>query len=228
MADTKNKKKDPRLISYVTLRRSVGVLGVAFPIVLLVGSVVCGECNEVQSSISAYYHTNMRNLFVGILSAIALFMFAYKGYEKQDAIAGILAGLFALGVAFFPTSVTELTNCIPRPIDNQIISTLHFASAAGLFLVLSFFSIFLFTKTTEKKPGKMKKRRNRLYRICGIVMLVSIALILSYSICNSRYGCEGLKKIDPVFWLESIALWAFGLSWLTKGRAILADKEKRS
>lgn len=100
----KSESVDPQLISYLTLRKAVGILGIIFPIVLIVGSVICCGCSEVQSSISAYYHTGMRNLFVGLLCAIGLFLFAYRGYDSADAITGNIACLFALGVAFFPTS----------------------------------------------------------------------------------------------------------------------------
>lgn len=34
-----------------------------------------------------------------------------------------------------------------------------------------------------------------------------------------------ISKLDPVFWLESVAVWAFGWSWLIKGEAILKDNE---
>ncbi len=224
MDQTASTTEIPQLISYLTLRKSVGILGIAFPIVLVVGSVVCGPCVEIQSSISAYYHTDMRNLFVGLLCAIALFLFAYKGYNQTDTLAGNLAGLFALGVAFFPASITEpLSQCIPQPIDNHLIGTLHFISAAGLFLVLAFFSLVLFTKQ-GKQPTKMKLKRNKLYRICGYIMLGCIGLILLYGICRNHQGCLSLQKYDPVFWLESLALWAFGLSWLTKGKTLFTDQ----
>ncbi|MBN2349873.1 MAG: hypothetical protein JXJ22_13590 [Bacteroidales bacterium] len=225
MENNNEKKQDPQLISYLTLRKAVGILGVAFSVVLVIGSVVCGGCEEIQGSISSYYHTNMRNIFVGILCAIALFLFAYKGYDNRDAVAGNLACLFALGVAFFPTSVTDsLTRCIPNPIENHIISVIHFTSAAGFFLVLAYFSIFLFT-INKGEITKMKLKRNRLYKICGYVMLASILLIAVYSICLNLGRCEGLIKFDPVFWLETIALWAFGVSWLTKGNTLLTDKK---
>ena len=32
-----------------------------------------------------------------------------------------------------------------------------------------------------------------------------------------------IKVYKPVFWLEAIAVVAFGISWLTKGEAILKD-----
>jgi hypothetical protein len=33
-----------------------------------------------------------------------------------------------------------------------------------------------------------------------------------------------IKKLDPVFWLESLAVVAFGVSRLTKGEMILKDE----
>jgi len=213
------------LISYVTLRKSVGILGITLPVILIIGSITCGECREIQSSISCYYHTNMRDIFVGILCAVALFLFAYKGYDKRDAIAGDLACIFALGVAFFPTSVSEpLTHCIPEPIDNRIISTIHFVSATGFFLVLSYFSLILFTIT--KDPVTRQKRiRNRVYKICAYVMLGSLVGIALYSFCLEK-KLPVLQTCDPVFWLETIALWAFGISWLTKGETLWADSQE--
>ncbi len=218
--------RDPRVISYNTLRNAVGILGISFPVVMAAGSILSGECREIQSSISAYYYTGMRNLFTGIIFAIAFFLFAYKGYEKKDAIAGNLASVFALGVAFFPTSITgHFTSCIPNPIDTGLSSTIHFITSGGFFLTLSYFSICLFTKSV-KEPSEMKHKRNKLYRTCGFVMLVCILLIGVYS-NGEKHGHFGfLSKADPVFWLETIALWAFGFSWLTKGETFLTDKKK--
>jgi hypothetical protein len=33
-----------------------------------------------------------------------------------------------------------------------------------------------------------------------------------------------LDKFKPVFWMETLALWAFGISWLVKGQLLLKDK----
>ena len=218
-------KRDPRVISYISLRRIVGILGIAFPMILVAGSILLWDCKEVQSSISAYYHTHMRNVFVGVLSAISLFMFAYRGYGKTDAHAGTLAGVFALGVAFLPTSLTDpLTSCIPDPIENGIVGTLHNISAIGLFLVLGLISIFLFTRSSEIILGEMKRKRNWIYRTCGILIILCIALILIYSYFETKGEAYNLSDYNPVFWLETAALWAFGLSWLTKGSTILLDK----
>ncbi len=216
--------KEPRLISYLTLRKSVGILGISLPVVLIIGSVTCGDCREIQSSISSYYHTGMRDILVGILCAVALFLFAYRGYDRRDSLAGNLACIFALGVAFFPTSVSEpLTHCIPEAVDTGIVSTIHFMSAAGFFLVLSYFSLFLFTISKEPVTPQ-KKIRNRIYRVCAYAMLGSMALIALYSFyLENKFPV--LRDCDPVFWLETLALWAFGISWLTKGETLWADPE---
>ena len=223
MKNNTSQEQSPQVISYLTLRKAVGILGITLPVIMVIGSALFGKCEGIQSSISLYYHTNMRNIFVGILCAIALFLFAYKGYDKRDAIAGNLACIFALSVAFFPTSVAEpILPCIPYSFENHIISSIHFISAGGFFLVIAYFSIFLFTKK-DQNPTKMKLKRNKLYRVCGYIILGCILLIAVYSICQRFNYCQNLQKYDPVFWLESLALWAFGISWLTKGNTILTD-----
>jgi hypothetical protein len=222
------KKQDPQLISYITLRKAVGILAILFPVIIVVGSLIFGGCDDIQSNLSMYYHTRMRNVFVGILCAIALFLFAYNGYDRIDAIAGNVACVFALLIAFFPTSVTEpLTPCILAPYINDISSSIHFFSAGGFFIVLAYFSIFLFTKK-EPKPTKMKLKRNKLYRICGYIILGCIFLMAGYyALLKHNYG-QGLQKYDPILWLETLALWAFGVSWLTKGNTILTDKKVKT
>lgn len=216
---------NPQLISYLTLRRAVGILGISIPFVMVIGSVVFGDCREIQSSISAYYYTNMRNIFIGIICAVAFFLFAYKGYDRRDSVAGNLGCLFALGVAFFPTSVeAPLTPCIHEHIVNPVISSIHFVSAGLFFMVLAYFSIVLFTKGSSR-PTPRKLQRNRLYRFCGYTIIVCLLGIAAYFIhFEKKY--PALDNLDPVFWLESIALWAFGLSWLTKGQTLLNDRKE--
>jgi hypothetical protein len=64
-------KNTARLISHMTLRRTVGIIGISFPFILLLGSIIIGDCREVQTHMSAYYHTSMRDPFVGIYLSIA-------------------------------------------------------------------------------------------------------------------------------------------------------------
>ena len=194
------------VISYLSLRKAVGILGVAFPIIMAVGYWIAGG-EGIRASISSYYHTGMRDLFVGVLCAVALFLFSYTGYERKDNITGDLAAIFALGVAFFPTSP-------------GLVGTIHLISAVLFFLLLAFYSLFLFTKG-DPNPTKQKKKRNRLYRVCGYVILGAILIMLLYSIFPGFY--DAIRDLKPTFWFETIALWAFGVSWLTKGAVLFRD-----
>jgi hypothetical protein len=38
---------------------------------------------------------------------------------------------------------------------------------------------------------------------------------------------EQWQQVDPVFWLESVSVIAFGISWLVKGEFILGDPVKK-
>ena len=142
---------------------------------------------------------------------------SYKGYDRKDDLAGDLACIFALGVAFFPT-----TPQVDPSQQARIVGSLHLFFAASFFLTLAFFSLVLFTKTDPTKtPTRRKVQRNIVYRVCGYTILASIALIVLLAVFPHS---ASIKKFDSVFWLESLAVVAFGVSWLTKGEMILKDE----
>src|SRR6267378_5672793 len=91
------------VLSYLGLRKAVGIIGSALPFVLAFGKMLL-EGPGIQDSISGYYYTDMRNVFVGSLCAIGVFLMSCRGYDRKDEIAGYLACVFAIGVALFPTT----------------------------------------------------------------------------------------------------------------------------
>ncbi len=206
------------VISYLVLRKAIGYLGIALPFVLAFGNMLLDKPG-IQSSISSYYHTGMRDVFVGTLWAIGTFMLSYKGYERKDGLAGNLACVFAIGVTLFPAiSDFDLTS------RGRLIGHVHLLFSALFFLTLAYFSLCLFTKTDKTRaPTRKKLQRNAVYKACGYTMLVALLLIVILAFVPDEAKTE-VKKLDPVFWLESIAIVAFGISWLTKGEAILKDE----
>ncbi len=143
-------KQSKLTVSYLFLRRIVGILGFSFPIVLAAGSFLFGACTGFQDSISDYHNTNMRDVFVGLLSAIALFLFVYSGYDKLDSFMAKAAGILGFMVAIFPDGFDDNECTIyVKQIIPEWVETVHFAAATLFFLVLAYFSLFLFTKSEK-------------------------------------------------------------------------------
>ena len=212
------------LIHYLTLRKSVGILGICLPFVLIFGVRFLTNCNILQDSISDYYYTKMGHYMTGTLCAVSLFLFSYRGYDDRDLWAGRAASLFALCVAFFPCSnFYPLSACKVLELKgNDTINYIHFGSAACLFLVFAYFSLILFTRSSGH-PTDRKRKRNVIYKVCGVIILLCIILILLYSVVPVIH--KQFEEYKPIFWLEALALLAFGLSWLTKGEALFPDKK---
>lgn len=220
-------KNTPENMTYRTMRRAIGILGMALPAILFIWSVILCGGNFLLDSISAYYHTNMRDVFAGTLCAVSLFLFAYHGYDKWDFIAFKVAALGALGVAFFPAFIKSPINPWVHIMPNvsNLTNTVHYISAAIFFVTLAAVSLFLFTKSSTgfrfRGLERRKLTRNIIYIVCGIIILLCCISMLILGLINED---AGIFAIEPVFWVETIALFAFATSWLVKGEVVFKDK----
>jgi hypothetical protein len=205
------------VLSYLGLRKAVGIIGISLPFVLALGKILL-QSPGIESSISSYYYTVMRDVFVGSLCAIAVFLMSYRGHEREDDIAGDLACIFAIGVALFPVAPSAMSTSA-----DKVIGGLHHLFASSFFLTLAYFSLKLFRKTDPTKaPTRRKLQRNVVYTVCGYTILACLAMVTLVSLLP---GDSPVNRIDPVFWLESVAVVAFGVSWLIKGETFLKDDD---
>jgi len=204
---------DPLVIQYLGLRKAIGIIGIALPFVLAGGRALF-EGAGLLDSISDYYYSSMRNVFVGSLCAVGVFLFSYRGYDWRDEVAGKIAAGSIVGVAMCRTT--------PAGQSSDLLGGLHLVFAAVYFVTLAVFALVLFRKTDS--PGAMtprKRSRNRVYAICGSIIVACLGLIVVVLRLPKDSSWLSLK---PVFWLESIAVVAFGISWLVKGEAIFKDQ----
>jgi magnesium-transporting ATPase (P-type) len=251
MTTTKN-NNDDLIISYLTIRKAIGWLGLLLPFMLLIGNYTVNkldilnssffikDCNgaayaasgSFKASISHYYYSTVGELFTGVLCAVALFMFCYKGHKLRKGEKGLsdsalanLCGAFALGVVVFPTGSSCITDNMRIFLSSDNTGYIHFTMAALFFISLSVMSMVNFRRTDDIVSfGKGKNHKT--FLVCGIAMLVCLVLVFIYSMwIDGKYAW--LDRLHPVFCLEAIALIFFGISWLIKGRVDMAYIPKK-
>jgi hypothetical protein len=209
------------------IRKVVGWLGIALPVLLILAPL--GGAAD-KPTLSDYFHTPAREIFVGVLCAIGVFLFRYGGYPRNgenvflsDAFVTRFASVCCLGVALFPNdggsgSVTSAGLFLARMFgaaDTAIPglqAIAHFTSAIAFFVAIGVMCVVNFRR--NDKPGKRdgpKTRRDAVFLGCGIVIFAAI-------VCAGVLFALDVEAGNAVFWLESLAVWAFGTAWLVKGR----------
>ena len=192
------------IIDVMLLRKAIGVLGVALPFLLWFGGLAARVA--LQPSISRYYHTQMHDVFVGVLCAIGLGLFAYRGYLHpkkkkwwENRVANVAAA-FAVGTAIFaPGEGSAFWNEIIPLLRIGLNNFLHHLCAILFIVILAWFA-WQFSK------GKYP----RFYRGCAAVILVAGAVAVLHAI--------GVHFIpNGVFLGEAFAVWGFGVAWFVKG-----------
>jgi hypothetical protein len=201
--------------SYLYLRRGIGVIGLALPFVLVFGHDLATGRLVWRESMSSYYYTDMRNILVGALCAIGLVLFCYR-YDRLDNVLSNVAGCCAIAVALLPTAPDD-----PSP-AGRVVGVLHAIAAAALLLIFAWFCFGLFTRADPVvAPTVHKVARNRIYRICGTAILVAVllGLISLTPVVSDRFR----DTVHPLLWCEWVAVSAFGIAWLIKGRTLVTD-----
>ncbi len=210
---TESGHRDPRVTSYLTLRRAVGYLGIALPVALAAGNTLIFS-GRLQQSVSDYFYTGMRGVLVGGLCVIGAFLLAHHAEDRWERLFTRAAGVGAIGVGLFPTPP-------PHPsLLGAVAGDLHVTFGALAFTALLALPLWLFRRTD---PGRSRPDllRKRVYLASGIVML----LALMTAGLSSLPLAAALGHLDPVFWAESAAIAAFSVAWLVRGQAFLRDRQ---
>jgi hypothetical protein len=232
--------KDVYFTNYMFLRKAVGLVGTLLPVILLIVNPIAvsienSGCGLVPDSVSGYYYSPVRNIFVGALCALGLFLIAYVGYDLGDRLVTDAAGVFAVGVALFPTkptvpsppSVPSVTCQTVAAVSTreQVVGDIHLVSAGLMFVFLAWMATRFTNTNPQRQPSSQKPLRNRIYVICAIVILACLVAAVITSVLP-----DSVKAHFPwwLFLYEAVAIFAFGFSWFVKGQTLigrLKDKD---
>jgi hypothetical protein len=219
------------VLSFTRVRTALGILGMSLPIVLVLGGMLDQPrmdvgIGRIEPTISDFYHTTYRDIFVGTLCAIGVFLISYRGYRREegewidDDWLATSAGIGAFGVAFFPNEGggIKVASMTQHLLGAEFTPIIHYLSALVFFSSLAAFCFVKFARTCSMG-------RRRVYIGCGwtivaALVLTAIAVVLKRFV--GGVGRELVLDYNLIFWFEAMGIWAFGLSWLTKSKADLA------
>jgi hypothetical protein len=213
-------RTDPAVLyarSYLLIRTVVGAIGVLLPIVLwVVDALVLRGSLTARGSLSAYYHSGARDLFVGALCITGCLLLTYLAAQPKtwDYWLSTLAGAAVLGVALLPTSRPDVYGGPPTPLQErwgeQTVAAIHF-TCAGVFILSLAALCFVFAHRDQRYGG-----RPRLHLACGIAILAAVAWVALGRAVDLDIGW-----LTSLYAGEVVSVWAFGTSWLVKGFDLL-------
>ena len=172
------RSEDEMVTDYLTLRAVIGMIAFFLVPVVYVANWLLftphvGACfwpnPRLPDSLSGYYYTHMRNLFVGAMCAMGIFLAAYRGIDRRDTWFTNLAGLAAICIAVSPTNppsyapngrnlfFTPANVCGPTtPItynvstSQKVFGYVHMGSLMVLFAMVFLMVLVQFTLTDQQ------------------------------------------------------------------------------
>ncbi len=202
--------------TYINLRVGIAIITILFPLLLWAGGAIQGI--PLQDSMSAYYHAifnenSMRNWFVGILFAVGVFLYLYKGFSYQENYALNFAGVFVIGVAIFPMEWNCGEEC------KKI--SMHGTCAVLFFLCIAYVCIRCASDTLYLLNDTVLEQRYRLrYKLIGIGMILSPLFALLLTLVFQQFK-------SYTFFVEAAGIWIFAIYWLLKSQELTSTNAER-
>ena len=179
----------------------IGILAFIFPIILFIQ-------NGLKQSISiCYYSPKSHDIFELVLGGIGLFFLCNRGYTKSESIANKVAGICMLLIALCACANSSKVYGIT-------IFYIHDICAIILFSDLAYMSYFLFTKV-KVRMTECKIIRNKIYKICGVMMMIFLISIILLSHFNYTIMIS-----------ENLLFWTFAIAWLVQGELLPSISDK--
>jgi hypothetical protein len=222
--------------SYRALRNAIGWLAFGLPWAVFLGYWIIFSHHDVAclvpigdklpDSLSGYYYSHMRDVFVGSMCAAGVFLMFYRGRHNLERRLTNLAGLCAVGIALFPTTrpVMPVSSCGPVIQAGMPSAPVWSAWLHAVFLVVLMVAvawvILCWQRSDAKRSDieqKRKKRNKSYYYACIAFMVIAGALALIQEVSFDKQT----DSLAPwLLYAEAIAFLAFGVAWFVNGQPI--------
>ena len=180
--------------SYLYLSLGIGLIAALLPLLLLWRGGYVGH-----DSISSFYTNDIRSsrdVMVGLLCAVGVFLFLFHGLSKTENWLLNFAGISVIGVAFIPMTTSEL---------------LHRGFAIIFFLLIGIVAIRYSKGRIDHIPHQRSRRAFKTgYTAAGTAMILLPLIIVAL-----QFTPWGRFK-HHMFWIECVAIWAFSAYWFLK------------
>ena len=192
------------------IQRTIGTIAVVFPfLVVLIVILIEGD---ILSSLSSYYYSAARDVYVGCLCSIGILLLIYPTKNRSQLLTGIFSALCCFLTAFFPAT---------PPTSVHIFSgIIHYVAMSALFGLLTYYSIAFF-ESDIGVPTRAKIRRRPMYIFCRYGIIINLIFFIFAVIVQT------ISKIEwggILIFINELALFIFfGLLWVTKGRFIIKE-----
>lgn len=216
------------LDSFQTLRNAIGWLAFGLPWAVFFGFWIIFSHHQfaclvpigdkLPDSLSGYYYSPIRDVFVGAMCSAGVFLFFYRVPDDLERWLTNLAGLSAVLIALFPTTRPALpaSSCgpvIPKGMQSAPSWSAMVHAVSLVVLMVAIASVILLWRSKEPEG----RRSRKWYNACAISMFIAGALALIQE-------CFFDKQIDNLapwlFYAEVTAFLAFGVAWFVNGRPI--------
>jgi hypothetical protein len=201
--------------SYLFMRFAIGILGVGLLLQPFAEPLVFDGQPFLRGSLSAYYYSGMREIFIGVLWAIGVFLITYKVAERsRESRVSTYAGMAAILVAIFPTqrpgSGFPLTP-LQTTLGESTVEAIHFGAAAVFISLLAQISFYF---------GRYGRARRRLHFAAAGTMVAALALAASAALTG--------EPDKGLLIAEVVAVLAFTTSWLAKVEFVTSSGRRDS
>lgn len=168
--------------TYLALRIAMVMLVALLFLAVLLQLLFVNDGMCWQTSISAYYFTSVRPVFVGVLCAIGAGMIVYRGNNDYENTALDCSGFLAFIVAFVPTKIDDA--CLPVNGPDRLEIEAAVKTDVGALFVIGVAATIVGLIARRRRQGQLE--RPSLYTVISLAVTLAVLFFGIWLYWNER------------------------------------------